>query len=238
MHIRRLSPIATIACALVAISTVVAGGKPEPPQQPPPRELTITFMRHAESFGNVSGFIDTSTPGPELTELGRQQAQQAADTVMPDEYDGVYASTMIRTQQTGEPTARVENEPIEVLAGLREIEAGVYEGQPDKAARPNYLQAPNEWVKGNRAARIPGSIDGNEFDARFDQAVQQIYDSGDTHPIAFSHGAAIMYWTQMNVDNPATALLTEAPLQNTGRVVVTGSPALGWELMTWQAKGP
>ena len=106
------------------------------------------------------------------------------------------------------------------------------------AARPSYLQAPNEWVKGNRAARIPGSIDGNEFDARFDEAVQQIYNSGDTRPIAFSHGAAIMYWTQMNVDNPAPALLSEAPLQNTGRVVVTGSPGLGWKLVTWQAKGP
>lgn len=233
---RLFSVLATIVCALVAIGSVVASGKPQQP--PPARTITITFMRHAESVGNVSGVLDTSTPGPALTELGRQQAQQAADKVMPDQYDAVYASTMIRTEQTSEPTARVENEAVQVLPGLREVEAGVYEGQPDKTARPNYLQAPNEWIKGNRTARIPGSIDGNEFDSRFDQAVQQIYDSGVARPIAFSHGAAIMYWTLMNVDNPAPDSLSQAPLQNTGRVVVTGSPALGWHLVSWQAKGP
>ena len=29
--------------------------------------MTVTFVRHAESQGNASGFIDTSTPGPHLT---------------------------------------------------------------------------------------------------------------------------------------------------------------------------
>jgi broad specificity phosphatase PhoE len=225
----------TVVCAVIAVCSSVASGMPlQPPQD---RTITITFVRHAESVANASGVIDTSTPGPDLTATGYQQAQQAADGVRPGQYDGVYASTMIRTQETGAPTALVENEPVQVLAGLREIEAGAYEGLSGMTAVTDYLQAPNEWLKGDRAARIPGSIDGDEFDSRFDQAVQQIYDSGVTRPVAFSHAVAIMYWTLLNVDNPAPNLLREAPLQNTGRVVVTGSPALGWHLVSWQADG-
>jgi broad specificity phosphatase PhoE len=66
-----------------------------------------------------------------------------------------------------------------VLAGLREIEADQYEHQPEATAQRNYLEAPMAWLQDRRSERIPDSIDGNEFDRRFDDAVQQIYDSGD-----------------------------------------------------------
>ena len=33
--------------------------------------MRVTFVRHGESYGNTSGLIDTQTPGPVLTPLGR-----------------------------------------------------------------------------------------------------------------------------------------------------------------------
>src|SRR5258707_15276479 len=36
--------------------------------------ITLTLVRHGQSAGNASGFIDTSTPGPELTPKGWCQA--------------------------------------------------------------------------------------------------------------------------------------------------------------------
>jgi broad specificity phosphatase PhoE len=189
-------------------------------------------VRHAQSEGNASGLIDTSTPGPSITELGRRQAADAAAALAANRYDGVYASTMVRTQQTAAPMAAALAEPVTVLPGLREIEAGQSEGRPEASAA-EYFAAPARWLSGDRAARIPGSIDGDEFDARFDAAVQQIYDSGDVEPIAFSHAAAIMLWVTMNVDNPHPELLRDHPLPNTGRVVVTGSPLQGWTLTDW-----
>ena len=38
---------------------------------------------------------------------------------------------------------------------------------------------------------VLGSTDGNAFDARVDDAVQTIYDSGDRNAVAFSHGATM-----------------------------------------------
>ncbi|MDH6195443.1 broad specificity phosphatase PhoE [Mycobacterium frederiksbergense] len=201
------------------------------------RTITLTFVRHAQSAGNASGLIDSSTPGPSITDLGRSQAVASAQRLAPNRYDGIFASTMIRTQQTAEPMADALGEPVTVLPGLREIEAGVYEGQPEAAATNTYFSAPEQWLRGDRSARIPGSVDGNEFDARFDEAVQQIYDSGDDNPVVYSHGAAIMLWVEMNVSNPNPQMLVSHPLNNTGVVVVKGNPTDGWTLIDWDGAG-
>lgn len=151
--------------------------------------ITITFVRHAESEANASGIIDTTVPGPSLTPKGEQQAKDAAVQLSRDPNDGIYASSMIRTQQTAHPLADELGQQIVVLPGLREIEAGDFEGQSERDASAGYLQPLEQWLQGNRFVRIPGSIDGNEFDARFDDAVDTVYRSGQQRPVAFWHGA-------------------------------------------------
>src|SRR5688500_5963233 len=103
-------------------------------------DITITFVRHGESQGNASARADTSVPGPSLTSPGEQQAKEAAVELMRTPHDGVYASTMIRTQQTAQPFADELREPIVVLPGLREIEAGDFEGQPEQDAGSGFYQ--------------------------------------------------------------------------------------------------
>jgi broad specificity phosphatase PhoE len=219
--------------AVVVVAVLAAGCAPA--RAAGPHTITLTLVRHAQSAGNASGLIDTSTPGPELTAKGWCQATVAVGQLAPNHYDGIYASSMIRTQQTATPTAQALGEPVTVLPGLREIEAGQYEGQPESNAAQPLSAAPRRWLQGDRSARIPGSVDGNEFDARFDDAVQHIYDSGDQNPVAFSHGGAIMLWVLMNVHNPDPSLLTSKPLPNVGHVVLTGNPSDGWTLTEWDA---
>lgn len=224
--------IGRAAAALALAITVALASAPLSPAQV--RDITLTLVRHAQSAGNASGLIDSSTPGPALTELGQHQAAAITTALRGkgDTYDAVYASTMIRTQQTAQPMAAALREPIVVLPGLREIEAGVYEGLPEAGAATTYFQAPLQWLRGDRGARIPGSVDGNEFDARYDEAVQTIYDSGDANVIAYSHGGAIMMWVAMNVRGVDPAGFATAPLQNTGYFVVRGNPVDGWDLVT------
>ena len=218
--------LAVVAALLLAASVSVAPASAAP-------VITITFVRHAESEGNASGLIDTSVPGPSLTPRGEQQAKDAAAQLSRTPHDGIYASSMIRTQQTARPLADELGQQIVVLPGLREIEAGTFEGQPERDAAAGYLQPLEQWLRGNRNVRIPGSIDGNEFDARFDEAVDAIYHSGQQQPVAFSHGAAIAMWTMMNVANPPLDLAQSQPLPNTGYVVVQGNPDDGWTLLDW-----
>ena len=172
--------------------------------------MALSFVRHGESAANAADVIDTSVPGPHLTELGRQQAAALAGELAGNNYDGVCASSMIRTQETARPLASLLGQQIVVLPGLREIDAGAFEGQSEDkgVGRIGYVLAPVAWTLGARFVPVLGSTDGNAFDARVDDAVQTIYDSGDRNAVAFSHGATIMFWVMMNVDNPDLGLAT------------------------------
>jgi broad specificity phosphatase PhoE len=228
MRTRTRTAIWKAAAALAAVITVGACSGSSGPHS-----ITLTFIRHAESQANAQDVINTDLPGPSLSEQGQGQAEQLAHQLSRNNFDGVYASDMVRAEQTAEPLAHALGKHVEILPGLREIEAGKYNDSPTKRADLTYLVAPEQWLKGDVKNAVPGSISGVEFNDRFTAAVQKIYDSGNTKPVAFAHKESIMYWTLMNVKNPKDSLATSHPLPNMGRVVVTGSPALGWTLVDW-----
>ncbi|WP_235654115.1 histidine phosphatase family protein [Mycolicibacterium houstonense] len=195
--------------------------------------MRITFIRHGESTANAANIADSSVPGPVLTEKGQQQARDIVKVLGDNNYDAIYASTMVRTQLTAAPMAEYLGLPIQVVPGLQEIEAGIYEGTPESDAVKGYLQAPLKWLQGDLDARIPGSINGREFDARMDGAIQTMYDNGDRNVAAFSHGGAIMFWVFLNAENADPMWLMTNPLRNTGYVVVEGNPEDGWRVVNW-----
>ncbi len=225
---RTRSVVWKAAAAIVA--TLFIGACSDTPHA---RTITLTFLRHAESQANADGVIDTDIPGPGLTELGEGQAQQIAHQLGRNKYDGIFASTMVRTQQTAAPLAERLGKQVQVLPGLREINAGWYQDKPNSMAKSTYLVAPADWLKGDLGNAIPGSVTGKQFNDQFTAAVQKIYDSGLKNPVAFSHAESIMYWTLLNVNNPNDNLVTEHPLPNIGRIVVKGNPTSGWTLVDW-----
>jgi broad specificity phosphatase PhoE len=206
----------------------------------PANAMTVTFVRHGESQANFDNRIDTSVPGPGLTPTGvTQSAAVAAGLVAGGvDYDAIYTSTMVRTQQTAQPFADATGLTPTALSGLREIGAGIFEGQPEDSGvgRIGYVISPLAWALGLRSVPILGGADGNAFDARVDGALKQIQDSGAEHPVVFSHGATIMFWTLMNVDNPDLGLLLRHPLDNTDVVVVDGNAEDGWTLKSWAGR--
>lgn len=195
------------------------------------RNITLTFIRNAQSQANASGIIDTDAPGPSLTDEGKLQARQVVHSH--NDFDSIYASTMVETQQTAGPLASQLGKQIEILPGLQSINAGWYNGKPESMANSTYLLAPTDWINGDVEDSIPGSISGTDFNSQFSAAIRKIYDSGHSKPVVFSQNTAIMVWTLMNTKDSKNNLLTSHPLPNTGRVVVTGNPVTGWTLMDW-----
>lgn len=217
------------AAAVLAVVVIVGacGGSP------PVRSITLTFIRHAESEANATGILNTDVPGPSLSPTGQGQAEQLAHDVAHNGYDAIYASTMVRTQQTAAPLAGELHEHVEVLQGIQEIDAGWYNHQPMSIGYAPYLTAMKDWLNGDRQDAIPGGSNGKQFNDRFTAAVRKIYDSGHAKPVVFSHAMAIMVWTLMNSKNGKDSLLTSHPLPNVGRVVLTGNPTDGWTLENW-----
>lgn len=223
--------VSNVSKALAVLTaTLVVGACGGSPQA---RSITVTFIRHAESEANANGVIDTSVPGPGLTAEGKAQAQQVAHQAGHRDYDGIYASTMARAQQTAAPLAAELGKQVEVLQGIQEINAGWFDGKPVAQENSTYLLAPADWLKGDVQNSIPGSIDGKQFNEQFTAAVQKVYSSGQHNPVVFSHKFAIEYWTLMNAKNAKDSLLNSHPIPNIGRVVITGNPVNGWTLVDW-----
>jgi broad specificity phosphatase PhoE len=228
MRNRSRTVVLKVAAAVAAVITVAAcSGSPHV------RSITLTFIRHAESQSNAEHVINTDVPGPGLTEQGQGQAEQLAHQLSRNNFDAIYASDMIRAQETAEPLAHALGKRVIVLPGLREINAGRFDNTPVKRADQTYLVAPSLWLRGDLKDAVPGSLSGEEFNNQFSTAVQRIYDSGSSRPVAFSHAESIMYWTLLNVKNPKDSLATSHPLPNLGRVVVSGSPTMGWTMVDW-----
>lgn len=200
---------------------------------PAPRTVTLTFIRHAETDANAAGIAATTVPGPPLTAAGEEQATTLANKLKGEDYDGIYASQMVRTQQTAAPMAKALDEEVTVLPGLNEISAGWFEGVSMEETSNTLLLGPEGWLKGDRRYGIPGSVNGNQFNQAFSAAVQKIYDSGENKPVAFSSGLAIMMWTLLNARNGRNSLLNDRPLPNTAQVVIKGNPFTGWTLESW-----
>jgi broad specificity phosphatase PhoE len=209
--------------------------------------IVLDFVRHGES-GDMT-VINTMVPGPDLTDVGHQQASDLAVALKHSGIDEIWASTMVRSQETAAPLADELGLPIQqpLLAGLNEIDAGIFEGAPTNVGDlplggALYLLAPALWTLGLTSVPELGSTDANGivFDQRVDEAVQTIYDGsagGDTDAV-FSHEGTIAIWTLMNVNNPdfelvLNELFTKGELlPYTGQVVVDGSPG-DWTLVSW-----
>lgn len=234
----RCLTVGLLSAALLSIGSAVAGADNG--------SIVLDFVRHGES-GDMTA-INTMVPGPELTETGEQQASDLAGALQHSGIDEIWASTMVRSQETAMPLADALTLPIQPFqAGLNEVDAGIFEGAPVNVGDlplggALYLLAPALWTLGLTSVPELGSTDANGivFDARVDDAVQQIYAgsvAGDTDAV-FSHEGTIAIWTLMNVHNPGFAVVlnelfsTGELLPYTGQVVVEGSPG-DWTLVSW-----
>jgi broad specificity phosphatase PhoE len=214
--------------------------------------MTLDLVRHGQSEANESGTLSTAPPGPDLTDTGHHQAQDVGDALFnehgDDYFDGIFASDLIRTQETAAPLAGLLGMDAQDLAGLNEINAGVSEDVPEISPGGILYIAPVvSWIFGSELASIPGSpdINGVAFEDRFNDAIDTMYDAGDVNgdgdinDVAFSSELAMVAWTLMNVENPDFGLILKEtadnhePLSNTGQIVVHGDPDDGWTLVSY-----
>jgi probable phosphoglycerate mutase len=200
--------------------------------------MRLLFIRHGETPGNVLGQLDTAHPGPGLTELGERQAAALARSLANEEIDLLYASTLTRTQVTAAPLAAARGLDVEVLEGLREIEAGSLEKLTDRESHLRYLTTVFSWSAGELDRRMPAGPSGRDFFERFDASIARIAadaeGSGNSATAAVvSHGAAIRVWTGLRAANVEADFAARHVLANTGIVAVEGDPDAGWQLVHW-----
>ena len=169
--------------------------------------------------------------------MGVEQAEAVPHALAGERIAAIYVSPLVRTAETAAPLARALGlEPV-VLEGLEEIEAGDLEDRNDLPSVMSYVKSAFGWAEGRLDGRIPGGGDGHEFFARFDGAIGQIFAAhGDGTVAVVSHGAAIRVWAVARGDNLSGDSRLIRHLDNTGVVVMSGSPDGGWIVETWEGE--
>ncbi|AXJ09239.1 histidine phosphatase family protein [Arthrobacter sp. PM3] len=199
--------------------------------------MRLLLIRHGQTPGNVLGQLDTAHPGPGLTELGERQAAAMAESLANERIGLLYASTLVRTQITARPLAAMRGLDVEVLAGLREIEAGALEKLTDHESHARYFGTVAAWTAGDLDRRMPAGPSGHDFFDRFDASIDRIAaasDAAGSGTVAVvSHGAAIRVWAGRRAVNVGPEFAIRHVLANTGIVALEGDPDAGWQLFHW-----
>lgn len=197
--------------------------------------MRLLLLRHGETESNVIGALDTAIPGAPLNALGLRQAAAVPGAFSDLEISSLYASTILRAQQTAQPLAAARDLDLQVLDGLREISAGDLEMKNDKHSQGEYNATAFAWAKGDLEVRMPGGENGLEFFERFDAAISRILEDVPERAVAVSHGAAIRTWVAARCTNTGGPFAGTHTLENTGMAVLEGDRIRDWRMIEWHA---
>ncbi|MFI5615430.1 histidine phosphatase family protein [Amycolatopsis sp. NPDC051903] len=200
--------------------------------------MRLFLIRHGQTDGNVRGALDTALPGPPLTELGREQATALAARLAGEPIVAVYASEATRAQQTAAPLAEALGLEVQVIEGVKEVDAGDLEDATDPESIQLYLQTARRWTEGDLAVAIPGGESGEQVRARMVGAADDLRTKHEqTAPDGIvalvSHGGAIRLGAEFLADNVPADLASSALIPNTGVVELEALPDGSWRCLTW-----
>ena len=196
--------------------------------------MRLLLIRHGRTASNVARLLDTAPPGAPLDDVGLDQARALADTLADEPIEAVYASDLIRSQQTAEPLALRHGLEVIVRAGVREIQAGEDEMSADWV---RYLTTIISW-QSDIDTRIPGGETGREVLARFDAVLGEARAKGHRTIAVVSHGAMIRTWAATRATNLTVDFLRTTSLENTLVVDLADAADGSWQVTRWGDKTP
>lgn len=106
----------------------------------------LYFVRHGESVANRRREFANRGQGPELTELGCQQAAMIAARLVDRGITHIYSSPLLRARQSADIIGETLGIDITETEALREYDVGNFEGTADPAHWEQYLRTEDDWL--------------------------------------------------------------------------------------------
>jgi phosphoserine phosphatase len=125
----------------------------------PSTNTRVILLRHGQSTYNALGLYQGSSDRPNLTELGRQQAQQTGKFFKEIKFDAIYCSPLKRAQDTAiamlksiDPT--VVPNTIDIVPQLRETELPAWQGLPVQFVKEQFPEDYRTWKQSPHEFRM------------------------------------------------------------------------------------
>jgi len=154
--------------------------------------MLLYFARHGESEANVLHIMANEVGTYHLTERGRDEAKDLAEYIACETVDRMYASPILRAQETAQIVAERTGLTFETRPELREFSVGCFEGVCDPKGWEEYREVEDAWmVDGDHSARVGGGECYEDIKARFLPLIQELTDefgATDTKILLLGHG--------------------------------------------------
>lgn len=146
--------------------------------------MTLLFVRHGESEGNVARIIQGWLELP-LTVQGEAQAAAVADRLATSGATALYTSPLRRARQTADAIAATTGLEVVELPGLREYGFGEAQGMTWEQAAARWGLLERDWGVG----AVPGEEGMEPFRERVRRQFDELHDRhADSIAIAVIHG--------------------------------------------------
>ncbi|MGE0227410.1 MAG: histidine phosphatase family protein [Dehalococcoidia bacterium] len=149
--------------------------------------MTVVYVRHGESEGNVQRIIQGWLDFP-LTPRGEAQAEAAGRRIATTAAVALYTSPLLRARRTAEIIGNEAGLEVVPIDGLREYGFGEAEGLrwPEAAAR--WGLADRDWGVG----QVPGEEGMEPFRQRVREASEALHERHrDSLAVAVVHGGVL-----------------------------------------------
>jgi probable phosphoglycerate mutase len=178
---------------------------------------TILVVRHGESEGNVGHRLTARAPGEPLTEHGRAQVAAHAQRLHGRKLAMVYASPLLRAQQTARILADAFGVSVATLDGVREFSMGRCDGSEADEDWAHIDATFLRWLEGDLSAEVDGGESGQAVVHRFRDSLQEVADQhrGETVAVV-SHGGAMCLALPRLVSDVALDHARSHPVPNCG----------------------
>lgn len=166
--------------------------------------MKLYFTRHGESQANIERIISNRDLPHPLTAKGRAQALALAEALSSAAISAIYASPILRAQQTAHIIGERLGLPVMTSAALREFDCGVMEGKGTEEAWAAHHGVVAAWATGNYTQCIPGGESFADMRARFVPFIQQLieqYGNRDTALLLIGHGSLLVHMLPLVVAN-------------------------------------
>jgi probable phosphoglycerate mutase len=150
---------------------------------------TILLVRHGETDWNSERRWQGHADQP-LNDAGREQARELAETLIDRGIDVVYSSDLVRAHETALIVAERLGLPVQVDAGLREVDVGDWAGRLVSEIEADDPEAFQLWRQGRKAWN-----GGESYEEMGERVVGAVLRLAERHPgqtvLIVTHGGSI-----------------------------------------------
>ncbi len=173
----------------------------------PNHPTQLYFIRHGEVEERYHKVFSGSRIDCELSAKGRNQAEAIRRWLADTHLDAVYASPMLRVQQTMAPLLEERDIKPVIIPGLREMDFGDWTGYRWEGIQDHFGVSAFDWLETIESAGIPNGESAYQLTHRVEPALLKILKDHPHHRVAvFCHGGIIRVMLSRLLDLPLTRM--------------------------------